>query len=183
MDENQSEEFSNRDISDDKIHVEELYDDYDEETIDIKSSNLKKGHHRRFSFKKMLLFLMLLCIIGIGIFMGLKLFKETVLVSDEMMFLASKTKNVTLYNMEFGEDASLPRGTEVKVSHASVVDEQTNTTYKKITYKGKEYLVFPDDLVSNKDEVVLEKVMYIRTPAILYENLESVDIVMPIKKG
>lgn len=103
------------------------------------------------------------------------------LVKGGKMYVASTTTTVPLYTLEYQEDGTIIRGTEVKVEGDKVVNEEKE--YYKITFNKKDYYVLAEYLVEKKDEVVKEKEMYIRTALTFYKNEKDIDILGLIKKG
>ena len=88
-------------------------------------------------------------------------------------YLSSDIQEVTLYDLEFNEVKKLPRGT--KVQELDPVDE----TYIKIKLNEEEYLVKKENLNEN---IVQEKEIFVRTPCIIYEDLEG-KILGQLNKG
>lgn len=101
-------------------------------------------------------------------------------VSKTTMYLSSDISNVTLYDESFNEIITLPRGIEVTVKE-KVVNNEKN--YYETIYKKKNYYALEENLTTDKNSVVKEKEMYVRTSLSLYESLDSIHILGLIKKG
>lgn len=55
--------------------------------------------------------------------------------------------------------------------------------YSQIQYRNKIYIINNNNLTRNSDDLLLEKIKYVRTPVTLYKNKTSIDILSLIKKG
>ena len=96
-------------------------------------------------------------------------------------YLGSEEQMIKVYDLEYNE-LEFPRGADI-----SLYDEEhtleDGTIYKKFKYRGKEYLVNPDNVVDTYEEAVKEKEIYVRTSVTTYEDPTKVDIAGFIKKG
>ena len=130
------------------------------------------------------------CIVLIAIvFLLVILFKGTskILSKEETKFLASNVYEVVLYdydkeNQNITENKKVARGLEVKAK----MDEQITVEEKKyipITLDKENYYVLDSALVNTKKEAVLEKVIYVRTPASILESIDDPKIVYQGAKG
>ncbi len=128
------------------------------------------------------------CLFGlIGFFLIMLLSKDYKktgsLTKKKDLYIANNKEIVKLYNENFEEVGDIPRGTKVKVKTSEVVNEETNLTYFKINYDNKNFLIEKTNLVSKREETVLEDVLYVRTPVTLYKDSKSSLILSMIKKG
>lgn len=89
--------------------------------------------------------------------------------------------NVPLYDFDLNEVSSIPRGTKIKVEGKEIKKEDQK--YYKIKKDSEEYLILSNNLVKEEKDVVKEKTMYVRTPATIYESLNSSKILSYGKKG
>ena len=130
------------------------------------------------------------CIVLIAIvFLLVILSKGTskILSKEETKFLASNVYEVILYdydkeNQNITENKKVARGLEVKAK----MDEQITVEEKKyipITLDKENYYVLDSALVNTKKEAVLEKVIYVRTPASILESIDDPKIVYQGAKG
>ena len=96
------------------------------------------------------------------------------------MYLASNEPNVILYDENYNQTITLPRGTEVKTK-----DKVNNNdkNYYELIYEKNNYYVLEENLVKDKKDAVKETEMYVRTPLTLYKNLDSIKILGLIEKG
>ena len=118
-----------------------------------------------------------LCISGIS-----KLFNaaKTILPTKTVMYLSSINNTVSLYDENYNEVDKIPRGTEVIKKGENKVDDKV---YYKITYNKNKYYVLEENLTKNKNEIVKEKEVHVRTPLTFYENVDSINILGLIEKG
>lgn len=138
---------------------------------------------RKIRVDRVIIFILGVVIVSfICFFLLIKLFKgvETI-ISGGKKYVASTTATVPLYNLEYQEDGSIIRGSEVKADSDKVVNEDKE--YYKITYNKKDYYILSEYLVDKKDQVVKEKEMYVRTALTFYENEKDIDILGLIPKG
>lgn len=138
---------------------------------------------RKIRVDRVIIFLLGVVIVSfICFFLLTKLFKgvETI-ISGGKKYVASTTATVPLYNLEYQEDGSIIRGSEVKADSDKVINEDKE--YYKITYNKKDYYILSEYLVDKKDQVVKEKEMYVRTSLTFYENENDIDILGLIPKG
>ena len=73
------------------------------------------------------------------------------------------------------------RGSSVKLYSDS--KKENNITYVKIKYNDKVYFINEENITMNKDKIVTEKEMYVRTSTTIYKNSKDVDILSLVKKG
>ena len=103
------------------------------------------------------------------------------LVIDKKMYVASTELSVPLYDMSYNEVDKLTRGTEIIIKGDKVVNN--NLEYYKINYNKNEYYILAQNLVKDKNDVVQEKEMYVRTSLTLYEDIDSIKIKGMVEKG
>ena len=134
----------------------------------------------KLNIKHTLIFIVGVLLVSFAIFLGVKNLFKVVVDNTAVKFLASDTKEVTLYNLDYNEGIKLLRGTKLEVTDKVINNE---LEYYKTKYENNEYLVLNDNLVDDLVNVVLEKELYVRTPSTLYKDLETIDINGLIKKG
>lgn len=126
--------------------------------------------------KRHIVKIILLLIVVIGIFYFSKIEidnkKEHAL---ETRYLASDKKEVSVID-EKGDTIPLLRGS--KVSLLEVIEEKA-----KVQYKNAIYDIPVSNLVEKKEDIVLEKKLFVRTSATLYENSDTSKINGFVKKG
>ena len=138
---------------------------------------MRKGRRRKRKLKigRIIIALIILVLIVIGFIFVSKKLKSV--VSFDTKYLANNNYTIDVYNYNSEEDSltkdsSLVRGLEVKVDNNSkVVKDDVN--YVKIKFDDKEYYVDSTKLVDDKNEVVLEDTIYVRTPATLIADLDK----------
>ena len=138
---------------------------------------MRKGRRRKRKLKigRIIIALIILVLIVIGFIFVSKKLKSV--VSFDTKYLANNNYTIDVYNYNSEEDSltkdsSLVRGLEVKVDNNSkVVKDDVN--YVKIKFDDKEYYVDSTKLVDDKNKVVLEDTIYVRTPATLIADLDK----------
>ena len=107
------------------------------------------------------------------------------IINKEAMYLASSDKVVKLYIQDddgnLKEDKDLVRGTKVSSYKDTITKD--NKSYTKIDYDKSIYYVDSGSLVKDAKSAVLEKVKYVRTSVMVYQNSEDSKIESFIKKG
>jgi len=125
-----------------------------------------------------------LVILGVAAYFGIKILNgNNVSVIGTEMYIAGTTSKINLYDLEFKQADTIPRGTKVKIVKKNVVNEQNKQKFSKIKYNKKDYLVLIDSLVTELKDTVLEKTLYVRTPFTIYKDSESGKILSMAKKG
>ena len=102
------------------------------------------------------------------------------------MYLAAAVPDVTCYTLDEGgapvQSGSIPRGTAVSLSGKTAKDHDGNLL-KGVRYEGGEVFVDEENLTADKDDVVLEDEVYVRTPATIYSEPEGPEIAGFVQKG
>lgn len=96
-------------------------------------------------------------------------------------YVASDSYEVTLYDTEYNESLKLTRGNKVYVYSKETVND--DTTYKRVKYDKKEYLINVKNLVKKENDVVKENELFVRTNTTIYKNLDTAEILSFVKKG
>ncbi len=101
--------------------------------------------------------------------------------STSVVYICSDKTKVKLYDMDKNEAEEIVRGTEViNYKYEEQVDDKT---YTKIKYNGTIYLIDSDNISTEKQDIVKEKEMYVRTNTTTYKDDSSAKIVGLVKKG
>ncbi len=129
--------------------------------------------------KRVLMIAILLTIMLIGININ----NNSKIISKRDFYIAGNNDVIKVYNNNFEEVGTIPRGTKVKGNLNELIDKETNVKYYKINYNNQAYLVEQISLVSKMEEVVLEEKLYVRTPVTVYANDKDSSIASMIKKG
>lgn len=134
-----------------------------------------------------LLVLFLVIFLAIKIIGGLFHKVKEIVDNGEDAYLSSLDNEVLLYDMEYNESIKLPRGTLIKLYQKDVEQKDSDgnviNTYKKIDYDNNKYLLSSNYITTNKEDIIKEKEMYVRTPATIYKESGSVEIISHAKKG
>lgn len=103
------------------------------------------------------------------------------------------TREVTIQEDFFGRIASreavftaageVPRGTAVTLLRDPETDENGNVLYERFIIEEKEYFAEPGHFTEDKNEVISEKTMYVRTPVTLYKACDDYRIAGFAPKG
>lgn len=96
-------------------------------------------------------------------------------------YLSGSDKPIALLDEELKKIDEVYRGTKVDAYKETI--EANESTYKKIKYNNKIYYVDTDNLTTNKRNIITEDKIYVRTPAVLYKNIETGEIAMQSTKG
>ena len=131
---------------------------------------------------RIVLAILILIIIIVGIILIVK--KTNVITLKMTGYLASDISTVTLYtydkeNNSLQESKNVARGIEVTKYGDSIT--QNDIKYINIEYDKNKYYIKEDNLVNNKEDVVLEKNRFVRTSVTVYENEKDSRLVSFIK--
>ena len=147
---------------------------------------MKKTKKRKLKIGRIIV----VCTILIAvIFLLVLLLKGTgkIISKEETKFLASNVYEVVLYdydkeNQIIKENQKVVRGLEVKAKtdDGITIDEKK---YIPITFNKENYYVLDSSLVNTKEESVLEKIIYVRTPASILESTDNPKIISQGSKG
>ena len=139
---------------------------------------------RRKRKKKLKLFPI---IVIIAIIIGsVLLFKGINKITVKDAYIKGNISSIGLYTKN--KDSKLEKTKDI-VYRGSMVKEygeeikENKITYVKIKYNDKEYFINKDNLTMDKDKIVAEKELYVRTNTTLYKDSKSIDILGLIKKG
>jgi len=134
--------------------------------------------------KKILLIpLIILAISLIGLILVLLLGKNKPEEKEDTNknYISSEQLSVTLYDLEYNESIEVNRGEEVDAYKFK--EQKEDGIYVKIKYKDEFYLINENNLTSNKEEIIKEKELFVRTSLTVYKDSESSKILSYIKKG
>ena len=138
-------------------------------------TRVKRGKKRKLKIGRIILALVIMLIVIFGfIFLSKKV--KNVVIGYDTKYLANDNYTVDVYNYDTEADSlsksdSLVRGSEVEASSEKITKDDVD--YVKIKINDKEYYVNNDNLVDKKEDVVLEKKVYVRTAATLIEDLDK----------
>ena len=152
-----------------------------------KISKKVKKRKNRFVFIIVLLFIF--SFVGSFLLFFFNDFHSVLPVRPVTMYLASHVNEGSLYQLEESEEdgsrlvesKKIARGCSVKVYHDDVTFD--NSIYKKIKLGDEEYYINEVDLVKDKNGVVLEDTIYVRSATVILEDVSTRKIVGFAKKG
>lgn len=145
--------------------------------------SVRKRKKRKVNVFRVVIAIVILLVVMVALFFVIG--KGSKIISKDIMYLASSDNMIRLYIQDedgkLKEDKDLVRGTKVD-SYKDTINDN-NKEYVKIEYDKNIYYVSTDNLVKNENDVVQEKVKYVRTSVTVYQNNEDSKIESFIKKG
>ena len=143
---------------------------------------MKKRRSKKRKLKIIPIFLLFIVVI-IGILVFIKGINK---ISIKEAYISGNVSSFTLYNLDKNSKIVetkdiIYRGSSVKLHSSEKMENKV--TYVKIKYNNKEYFINKENVTMDKNKIVTEKEMYVRTSATLYKDSESVDILGLVKKG
>ncbi|MDD3392770.1 MAG: putative glycoside hydrolase [Bacilli bacterium] len=103
--------------------------------------------------------------------------------SGQTVYAAGTNYQVSLYDKSFEEVLKITRGEKLSKFGKEVIDTEKDKTYYQVNYNQKEYLISKDNVTLNRDDIVLEEELYVRTPATIYVNETDSSILGLANKG
>ena len=107
--------------------------------------------------------------------------KDETKESIQTNYISSETSEVILYDLEYNESIKISRGEKVNVYNFK--EKKEDDIYIKIKYNDEFYLINQNNLVSNEQDIVKEKELFVRTNLTVYKDSSSSKILSYIKKG
>lgn len=105
-------------------------------------------------------------------------------IKTEKLFIGSnELSEYTKEVPEKYEKINIVRGEQVLAYKKNILLENDKVEYYEIKYKNKKYLIEKNKLVRDKEDIVQEKTLYLRTSSTVYENPETPNIKTFLKKG
>ena len=145
--------------------------------------SVRKRKKRKLNIFRVVIAIVILLVVMVALFFVIG--KGSKIISKDIMYLASSNNMIKLYIQDedgkLKEDKDLVRGTKVDSYKDAINDNDKE--YVKIEYDKNIYYVSTDNLVKNENDVVQEKVKYVRTSVTVYQNCEDSKIESFIKKG
>ena len=145
--------------------------------------SVRKREKRKVNIFRVVIAIVILLAVIVALFFIIG--KGSKIISKDVMYLASSDNMIKLYIQDedgkLKEDKDLVRGTKVDSYKDTINDNDKE--YVKIEYDKNVYYVSTDNLVKNENDVVQEKVKYVRTSVTVYQNSEDSKIESFIKKG
>ena len=145
--------------------------------------SVRKRKKRKLNVFRVVIAIVILLVVMVALFFVIG--KGSKIISKDIMYLASSNNMIKLYIQDedgkLKEDKDLVRGTKVDSYKDTINDNDKE--YVKIEYDKNIYYVSTDNLVKNENDVVQEKIKYVRTSVTVYQNSEDSKIESFIKKG
>lgn len=145
--------------------------------------SVRKRKKRKVNVFRVVIAIVILLVVMMALFFVIG--KGSKIISKDIMYLASSNNMIKLYIQDedgkLKEDKDLVRGTKVD-SYKDAIN-YNDKEYVKIEYDKNIYYVSTDNLVKNENDVVQEKIKYVRTSVTVYQNSEDSKIESFIKKG
>ena len=143
---------------------------------------MKKRISKKRKLKIIPIFLLLIVVI-IGILVFIKGINK---ISIKEAYISGNVSSFTLYNLDKNSKIVetkdiIYRGSCVKLHSGEKMENKV--TYVKIKYNNKEYFINKENVTMDKNKIVTEKEMYVRTSTTLYKDDKSIDILSLVKKG
>lgn len=144
--------------------------------------SVRKRKKRKVNVFRVVIAIVILLVVMVALFFVIGKGSK---ISKDVMYLASSDNMIKLYIQDedgkLKEDKDLVRGTKVDSYKDTINDNDKE--YVKIEYDKNIYYVSTDNLVKNENDVVQEKIKYVRTSVTVYQNSEDSKIESFIKKG
>ena len=145
--------------------------------------SVRKRKKRKVNIFRVVIAIVILLVVIVALFFIIG--KGSKIISKDVMYLASSDNMIKLYiqdeDVKLKEDNDLVRVTKVDSYKDTINDNDKE--YVKIEYDKNIYYVSTDNLVKNENDVVQEKIKYVRTSVTVYQNSEDSKIESFIKKG
>ena len=140
----------------------------------------KKKGNKLVNFLKVVFLLLVIVVVGLTIYISTR---DKVL--EENKYLASATDTLELYNLTEDEKMEkvldISRGTKVVSQNIEYIYE--DRIYTSIRVDDTLYYVLKDSLVADKEEVCLEKEVYILNSTTVLKDMDNSSILGFTKKG
>jgi hypothetical protein len=104
------------------------------------------------------------------------------IIPSSTKYTANIDEPVNLFNKDLKHVEIIYRGVKVGVYNDKIKDD-SNNTYVKINYKGKQLYINEKYLTDKKEGIIKETTVYVRTPTTLYKNTDTGEIASLSKKG
>lgn len=96
-------------------------------------------------------------------------------------FVKGKNQKVDIYDENLNKINSINRGSEVKSSGNKI--DKDDSEYLECIYNKETVYINKNNISGDSKNLVLEKEVYVRTPATIYKDTKSSDILYQTKKG
>jgi hypothetical protein len=142
----------------------------------------KKGYIRKIKKQSMLVSFVILGVVGLLVIFG----KNTPFlnkIKTNSVYIASDKNIINLFDDKLNIVGEIFRGKEVVSFNIIIRDNDGNASYEKIKYNNEIYYVNKENLTSNKEDIVKEKIVFVRTPVTLYDDIKTGRIAGLLIKG
>ena len=131
---------------------------------------------------KLIPFIILIVVVIVGVLVCVKGVKK---ITTKDAYISGNASSFTLYKLDKDKlsktDEVIYRGNSVKLYEEEEIENKV--TYVKIKYNDKEYFINKENVTMDKNKIITETEMYVRTSSTLYKDDKSVDILGLVKKG
>jgi hypothetical protein len=97
-------------------------------------------------------------------------------------YTSGNEEQITLFDSNFQKKEIISRGKKVSTYNEQIKDDKNNT-YTKIKYGGNILYINDINLTKEKQGIVKEEKLYVRTPTTLYKSMDTGEIAGLAKKG
>ena len=125
---------------------------------------------------KTISYIVLVFLVATGCFFILKGYLD---IKYKKAYIASNYQQVVVYDEQFDEIITLPRGTEIRYLNR-IVNYQ-NKQFYQIKYNFDNYYIETKNITTSKQKIVLEEILYLRSTSTLYNDEK--EIITLINKG
>ncbi len=147
----------------------------------MNKSRVKKGIKKKLKKLLILFFIIFLIVLIFIIFNNIFNNQSDKDNESSISYISSDSNEVTLYDLDHNKSTNVIRGSKVFVyKYKEKIDD---IIYIKIKYNDKFYLINEDYLTNDKNDIVKEKEMFVRTNTTVYKDLDSAKILSLVKKN
>lgn len=145
---------------------------------------MPKEKKRKYKLKilKLLLFVLGVLLCTFIAFTVLKSIFITVVNPKEVSYLYGISYKINLYDDNFKVVSSVPRGLKISISDKDKIIN-AKVEYYAIKVDNKNYYVLKENVTKNKNKIVSEKKVYVRTSINLLSNIKNSKLLSLVKKG
>lgn len=136
-------------------------------SIEMENKIIKK---RKLKIGRILVVFLFLILIVLGGYFFFQ--KSSFKISYRTKYLGNNTTLISLYDENYQDILSLPRGTKVQ-ANLDEKEKKEDSIYVKVLYDNKKYFVLEKNLVDNEKDVIMEKELYVRTSATILADMDG----------
>ena len=122
----------------------------------------------------------ILIIIIIAIVVGLTVVKPSTLLYNTY-YIGGNSNEIEYYDENLKSIGKIIRGSKIKSNNKTI--EKDDNTYVECIYQDDTIYINNSNIKEENKDLVMEKEIYVRTPAVIYKDTKSSDIIHQTKKG